>query len=1010
MIKNQTTLDLNGPVLSFSQQPDSISTCNAGVAVTFVGIATATFPTQSPSNPATGSGYISYQWYLDGHGVLSDGVVKGSRIAGSSSTSLTIYSPKSPTISGSDLYLRADYIPSAYAQPVGSAVTVGSARSTGNAVIDPLDSNTARLTVYPTISVSSQPTDASEVLDTDVTFSVSVTTTDSSIGSLSYNWQINGVDINSSNFSATYIESSPEKYLTITDNVTNARQVLNFRDITSYSDFVSGREYTITPSQDIELDIYAVGGGGGEETYRGSLGGYGGESSGTVTLNANQEYKLIVGGGSINATGGYGGGGNGSIGGAGGVSGGGGGYTGLFLGSISQENAILIAGGGGGAANGPAQGGNGGGLVGGDSSNVSGNGGSGGTQSSGGSGGSSGSALQGGSGTAAGGGGGYYGGGGGSFSSGCCSDGAGGGGSGYIHSSLVTNGSFAKKLESAGGGNPGENGSFGMILRNQTGTANIKASGFTTPNLTLSSDTAGIFQIGCKISHTLSCQSPIYSKKVNYHAVVPRNILNFEYIETLGTSDAELFSVDLGEFGCTILDPTNTKGRIISFYPPEKDIKVSIDMRAPKGLDSSTRKGGYGGISVIVYTLKRNVEYVIAPLSSSGSNGGIYLYEKSNLIAAVGSGGDAGSSGDGGNGGGVINSGSNASGRDGGLGGEFIKPGELPTSGYYPGYWTGEVVAPDTVNTLSNGGGRVISCTRGNYWRNQGLSSCEDIGKQKFVRSDGYVVQNTSDKIQRGFKSGYGLRQTSGRGGNNSGNGGYGCVGGNGGLNGLGGGGGSGYHNGVPEVLVSTSGGNVEGTSKITICADTIAGFIFWEGTNNGNRVAIAPDRLSFSPAYPRGGDYQTYTNILPPGDIWFEVELDGGYDEGQIGRLGLFNTSDPVDLFGIRDFIAWYWRTVWVGSYQPVPWDVAGYYETPAPDALRKGTYRMSVSRTLNRLYMQRTDNKPTAVGFEGPLPPGDLRLGLMSQFYPAPDGYLQMGCKILNGGSVYRGTGGLY
>ena len=41
MINKQTTLNLNGPILSFVQQPTSVNICNAGIA-TFVGIATAT--------------------------------------------------------------------------------------------------------------------------------------------------------------------------------------------------------------------------------------------------------------------------------------------------------------------------------------------------------------------------------------------------------------------------------------------------------------------------------------------------------------------------------------------------------------------------------------------------------------------------------------------------------------------------------------------------------------------------------------------------------------------------------------------------------------------------------------------------------------------------------------------------------------------------------------------------------------------------------------------------------
>jgi len=834
MIRKQTTLDLNGPVLSFSKQPVSISTCNAGVAVTFVGVATATFPTQSPSNPATGSGYIEYQWYLDGYGALTDTVVKGSRIVGSATTNLTIYSPKSPTINASIVHLRADYIPSAYVQPSTSEVIAGTARSTGNAVIDPISSNTATLTVYPKISIVSNPTDKNVPLDTNTTFSVQVNATDTTVGTITYNWQINGTDITSSSTNATYITPSNGKYITIEDNTTQIKTLVNFSDIAEYSDFESGKEYSIIPNENVEVKVYAVGGGGGEETYRGSQGGSGGSSSGTITLLKDQTYKLIVGGGAVNSTGGYGGGGNGSTGGAGGVSGGGGGYTGLFLGSLSHSNAILIAGGGGGAANGPAQGGNGGGTTGGNASNVSGNGGSGGTQSAGGSGGSNGSQLQGGSGSAAGGGGGYYGGGGGTFSSGCCSDGAGGGGSGYINSSLITNGSFDTTSSSAGGGHPGANGSFKIVLNTSTGTANVTASGFNTPSLTISSKSVGIFPVRCKVSHSLACNSPLYSRTANFNSVVPRDILNFEYIETLGTTNADLSSVNLGNLGCITLTAENTGGKIISFYPPEKDVQVVFDMYAIKGLDSGSYKGGQGGNSALGYTLKRNVEYVIAPLPFSGSNGGIYLYEKANLLAAIGSGGNAGGSGNGGNGGGVDIKGENGSGRDAGTGGAAVEKGTLQPNGYYPGYWTGEVVASDFINANINGGGRVLSCTRGDYWRAQGFTSCQDIGKKKFFRADGFEVTNTSNEIDRGFKSGYSIRQTSGRSSSNGGNGGFGAIGGNGGTNDSGGGGGSGYYNGAMEVISTSSGGNTTNESKVIICLKDNFAF-------SGNIISVYP-------------------------------------------------------------------------------------------------------------------------------------------------------------------------
>ena len=71
-----TSLDLNGPIISVATHPTSVSSCNAGT-VSFVGLATAKFPTQTPANPATNTGTFSYQWYRVGTGALTDGVFSG---------------------------------------------------------------------------------------------------------------------------------------------------------------------------------------------------------------------------------------------------------------------------------------------------------------------------------------------------------------------------------------------------------------------------------------------------------------------------------------------------------------------------------------------------------------------------------------------------------------------------------------------------------------------------------------------------------------------------------------------------------------------------------------------------------------------------------------------------------------------------------------------------------------------------------------------------------------------
>ena len=185
----QTTLDLNGPVISFTQNPENISVVT-GLAVTFVGIVTATFPTQTPANPASNTGSISYQWYESGVGALSNTTT----ITGTATTSLTLNPVTSPTDNKRQFYLTADYIPSAYGT---SPITAGTGRSTGNAINDPISSTIATLTVIPSLSIISQPvavTDASS--ENFTTFNITALVSDVSLsGRLIYQWRLNGSNL-----------------------------------------------------------------------------------------------------------------------------------------------------------------------------------------------------------------------------------------------------------------------------------------------------------------------------------------------------------------------------------------------------------------------------------------------------------------------------------------------------------------------------------------------------------------------------------------------------------------------------------------------------------------------------------------------------------------------------------------------------------------------------------------------------------------------------------------------
>lgn len=170
--------------------------------------------------------------------------------------------------------------------------------------------------------------------------------------------------------------------VTATDNLGNASakaftlavNVLSGGTVTQsggyqYHTFTASSTLTITAGSG-QVEVFAWGGGGGGGTPGGwgfgSPGGGGGAAYGRFTISAGS-YPVVVGGPGIpNGTTRAEGGGGQMIGGGDNRYGGGaGGYSGLFLTSISQANAILIAGGGGGGGSSRAGSGNSGGAGGG---------------------------------------------------------------------------------------------------------------------------------------------------------------------------------------------------------------------------------------------------------------------------------------------------------------------------------------------------------------------------------------------------------------------------------------------------------------------------------------------------------------------------------------------------------------------------------------------------------------------------------------------------------------------
>lgn len=862
-----TSLFLNGPKLGIVTDPQS-QTNVIGVA-TFTGIATASFPNP---NDGVNDGSIEINWYFDGSKIANDegtqnntsnaSIVGFSSATGTGST-ITINGLTTDD-SNKEVYFTADYIPSAYSQPAGSAVTAGTARSTGNAFNELLQSGIATITVSPIIEITSQPTGQLVSVEDDATYSIAAQKTPGG-GAVNYQWQLNGNDLSDGTTTRTVTGGGEGNIIISTGGQTTD---IKFGEVSSYDSFVTGRVYILTADRDITTKLFATGAGGGNSNQRNVSGGAGGSSEGTFTFLKGQGYKLVIGGAGVGAgAGGFSGGGNG--GGGSGQGGGGGGFTGLFggldefdQGSITQENSIIIAGGGGGGSNDPATGGAGGGVNGGAGGNGPGpRGGGGGTQSSGGSGGSGGGeALQGGPG-AGGGGGGYFGGAGGNGFNGCCADGAGGGGSGYLHPTLITDGTTTN---GTGGVANGGNGSFRIEFTAASKEISTTVTGSNTDTLTINAEATANGTIRCKCTATDVQQSPVFSNTVSYVVVEPRSLIE---IETYNYNDATatLSEFDLSNGDLTI-DYASYTGNAVCFYSGDKDTDVEMEIYGGKGSDNGSNSGGEGGKSVIRFTMERNVEHILTGLFPAVN--APFIYRKASVIAIVGGGGNAGVNGDGGDGGGINVSGEDGKGRGGGHAPTAIGPGEGGQRARFGSKFDGEALTggliEDDHQAAGVEGGDSAPCPRGIYWREQGKAPCDDLGTIKFRTPNGTEISNTAT-IERGYKSGYNAIQTAGAGENaKSGDGGNGYSGGWGGRDGGGGGGAYGYTDGSVTVIDTTVGGSPGNAKVIIRIADpntidpstVLQDVIFTVGRSAAFSNVITfvkesgngPDRIAFGP------------------------------------------------------------------------------------------------------------------------------------------------------------------
>ena len=338
----------------------------------------------------------------------------------------------------------------------------------------------------------------------------------------------------------------------------------------------------------------------------------------------------------------------------------------------------------------------------------------------------------------------------------------------------------------------------------------VIGSGSTSLSIALPS--IGINTVRARLTHPTAYNSPIFTNTVNFTVVQARQIIDFEYIPISGSS-ALIESVNLFD-GDYTLTPRAGQG-LISFYAAETDINLEVDLYARPGADSGGFLGGDGGYSRVRFAMPRGVEFIIASFNEDGF---IVMYRQSRVMLVVATGGDAGTSGNGGFGGGVNVMGGNGFGRNAGTGAQIVLPGTLDQNASFGSNYGVSRGLPQGRGPDANGisiapiplGGKIINCpTGGTFWRNRGVSPCQSLGNIQFFLENGTRITNSAT-ISRGFKSGTGVRQIGGYQG-----GGAGVRGGNGGAGGdrrgrdVGaGGGGSGYHDGSIEVLETGLGGS----------------------------------------------------------------------------------------------------------------------------------------------------------------------------------------------------------
>ena len=344
------------------------------------------------------------------------------------------------------------------------------------------------------------------------------------------------------------------------------------------------------------------------------------------------------------------------------------------------------------------------------------------------------------------------------------------------------------------------------------------ASGANTTSLEIKKTTVGVSTVQFNAFVDVEgFRVAAKTKGCDFTGVLPRRLIRFEAY-TPSTNLYKTSTQNIGEDGAFTLD-SNTFGSdygIVQFHSPEDNFTLRMTLKAAKGADSDNFSGGGGGTGIIDFRLNRNIEYTLVGVANNSS---IFLYRGSVLMAVVGQGGDAGIFAGGGAGGGVNMAGENGDGKNGGQGGLRVGPGGFALTGQWGSILSNSSFTLRDTDIVAGVpfGGTTISCSKGEYWINQGIDACfvNSSSEIKYRGIDGTEIADSS-LITRGFKPGYSISETSGLAIADGGNGGNGATGGEGGVSGDGGGGGSGYTDDTFDIINAELGGNTTTSSTVT--------------------------------------------------------------------------------------------------------------------------------------------------------------------------------------------------